>query len=55
MTKRIARKIVNHVYEYTNFFLIKPKMYSDNQIRKAFSICRLPKSEIDFVVRCFKY
>lgn len=31
------------VYECTNFFLIKPKKYSDNQIRKAFSICRLPK------------
>ena len=55
MKKRIARKVVNHVYNYVNFFLIKPKMYSDNQIRKAFSICGLPKSEIDFVVKYFKY
>lgn len=55
MTKRTARKIVNHVYEYTNFFLINPKRYSDNQIRKAFSICRLPKSEIEFIIRYFKY
>ena len=39
MNKRIARKITKHVYEYINFFIIKPKGYSRKQVETALLKC----------------